>query len=53
MIPVDGEEDERVPPEKAPFMAVPLEDSDAEEHDVPLASRLRRRMVFSDEDLGG
>ena len=53
VIPVDGEEDKRAPPEEAPFVAVPPEDSDIEEDKVPLAARLRKRTVFSDEDLGG
>ena len=36
VIPVDGEEDERAPPEEAPFMAVPPEESDVKEDEVPL-----------------
>ena len=40
-------------PEEVPFEPIPLEDSDAEEDVVPLAARLRRRAMLSDEDLGG
>ena len=32
---------------------VPPEDSDVKEDDMPLAARMRKRVVFSDEDLGG
>ena len=47
-----NEENERAPHTEAPFVVVPPEDIDVEDDEVPLAARLRKRMVFSDEDLG-
>ena len=56
MVPIhdsNKEEDGRVPHAEAPFVMFPPEDSDVEEDDVPLAARMRKRVLFSDEDLEG